>query len=160
MYTASSEDKNDSAVASKREKSRHIYWSRPQRLDEPLRDENISDEEVRQVEAVTDEIYPGAIVNISGVTSGCPCEDGPSCTSQVWVVAYRDGRNDGLMLSKIDDDWVVGPLQQWWLAWDKLQSRKRATLSTREPGYRENYLKLREEQQKLQDAYPTCAPEV
>ncbi len=66
-----------------REKLDRAYEIRPRRIDEPLRAANIGDEEVREVEAIASERYPGALVNISGVTDGCPCEEGPSCDSQV-----------------------------------------------------------------------------
>ena len=82
--------------------------SRPVRIDGPLRYENISDIEVREIETATRKVYPGAIVNISGVTTGCPCEDGPTCTDQVWIVAYRPERIKGLMLSRIDGRWGIG----------------------------------------------------
>ena len=93
-------------------KWRRIHQSRPHRLEGPLRYDNISDIEVREIEKEVREIMPGAIVNISGVTTGCPCEDGPKCTDQVWIVAYRPERSTGLMLSKIDGHWRVGPVQK------------------------------------------------
>ena len=155
---AYSQDQKASAPVSQRVKYRYLQ-SRPRRLDVPLREENISDEEVREIEAVTKGFFPGAIVNISGVTTGCPCEDGPQCTSQVWVVAYRGERNNGLALSRIDDKWKVGLLQQWWIHYDKLHRRMREIRISRNPGVLEKLKNLWEEQQRLQDVFPVCASE-
>ena len=41
------------------------------------------------------------IVNISGVVEGCPCEDGSTCTDQVWILASRPNQTVGLLLSKV-----------------------------------------------------------
>jgi hypothetical protein len=70
------------------------------------------------------QLQPGALVNIGTVVTGCPCEDGPSCTEQVWVVAYQPERSVGLVLSRIDGRWGIGPLQQWWLDYDDLEARR------------------------------------
>ena len=152
---------SDKKAARKAERARlsHIYKSRPRRLDVPLRVENISDEEVREIQAVTVKIYPGAIANISGVTEGCPCEEGPLCTSQVWVVAYRDSQYNGLMLSKVGDTWTVGLIQRWWLKYDELRSRLRAALSSQAPDRRDVYRKLFEKQYQFQETLPVCAPQ-
>ena len=92
--------------------------TRPRRRDGPFREINISDDEVREIQSVIRDVVPGAIVNISGVVVGCPCEDGAACTDQVWIVAYTPAISRGLQLSKIGDHWTVGPLQQWWLDYD------------------------------------------
>jgi len=152
---------NDKRAAWKAERARlsHIHKSRPRRLDVPLRTENISDEEVREIQAATAKIYPGAIANISGVTEGCRCEEGSLCTSQVWVVAYKDSRYDGLMLSRVGDAWTVGVVQHWWLKYDELRSRMRATLSSRAPDRRNVYRKLLDEQYQHQETFPVCVPQ-
>jgi len=36
-------------------------------------------------------IVPDTRLNISGVITGCDCEDGAGCSDQVWMVAYRPG---------------------------------------------------------------------
>jgi len=67
-----------------RDLDRRIIESEPTlsyRRSAPLREININDEEVRQIEAVVRELIPGAIVTISGVAQGCPCEDGPGCSA-------------------------------------------------------------------------------
>jgi hypothetical protein len=97
-----------------------VWDTRPQRLERPLRTENISDAEVSQIQAAVRGLVPGATVNIGGVTLGCPCEDGAGCTEQVWVVAYQREVSRGLMLSRIQDRWQIGPLQGWWLEHDAL----------------------------------------
>jgi hypothetical protein len=80
-----------------------------------LRENNINDEEVRQIEAIVRSVIPGAILNISGVGKGCPCEEGPECTAQVWTVIHSHGVTQPLTLSDIDEHWLIGPVQQWYL---------------------------------------------
>jgi hypothetical protein len=94
---------------------RRIIQTHPTRRDAPLRRANLSDDEAREIQSVMSPIYPGAILNISGVVTGCPCEEGPSCSDQVWVVPENDIKTDGAMLSRISGQWTVGPIQKWWL---------------------------------------------
>lgn len=155
---ASSQDKDKKSYWQlKQERSMRIYKTRPRRLDEPLRETNISDEEVREIEAVTGEIFPGSIVNIAGVTAGCPCEDGAMCDSQVWVVAYQDGRNDGLLLSRIDNQWTIGPVQRWWHQYQSIRAHMALVLATKSPDRGEQYRALLQQQSQLQEQFPLCA---
>ena len=94
--------------------------TRPVRRDTPLREQNITDLEVAQIEAEMESLFPGSIVYISAITTGCPCEDGPNCTELVWSIATLGNKSRGLALSNIDGKWQVGPLQQWWLDSDAL----------------------------------------
>jgi hypothetical protein len=80
-----------------------------------LRKTNLSDDEAREIQSVMSALYPGAILNISGVATGCPCEEGPSCSDQVWVVPHTVPATDGAVLSRINGRWGVGLIQQWWL---------------------------------------------
>jgi hypothetical protein len=51
----------------------YIMRTEPRRLDtQQLRSENITDEEVREVENVVG-ATPDSLLNISGVTAGCKC---------------------------------------------------------------------------------------
>jgi hypothetical protein len=152
--TASADEKADWAAA--RERTNQVIRSRPARLEGPLRVDNISDEEVRELEAVMDEHFPGAIVNIGGVTAGCPCEDGTSCDSQVWVVTHLAGESNGLMLSQIGDRWAIRPLQQWWLRRDHLYSLMRAALDSNATNRYETYRRFQEQQNQLQREFPFC----
>ena len=70
------------------------------------------------------QVRPGDIVNIGTVVSGCPCEDGSTCSDQVWVVAHSPGTSVGLLLSRINSHWVIGPVQQWWLDREDLYARR------------------------------------
>jgi hypothetical protein len=106
-----------------------IHASRPSRRDGPLRADNLTDEEVREIQAVVAGVHPGSIVNISGVVSGCPCEDGPACADQVWIVAFRANQNKGLQLAKVNGRWEIGPLQQWWLDLEKLTANRERYVS-------------------------------
>lgn len=112
----------------------------------PLRAVNINDEEVRQIEAVVHDVFPGAIVTISGVTQGCPCEDGPACSAQVTTAIYRDNTMRGLALSDIDEHWVIGPLQQWYLDSATL---RRTNLK--------DFAAYTAARQEMDNRYPTCA---
>ena len=81
---------------------------------EPLRYVNISDEELRQVELITVKHLPRATVNISPVVTDCPCEEGPMCSAQVYVVANTEDDSKAIQLSRVKDQWIVGVVQQWW----------------------------------------------
>ncbi len=109
-------------------KRRSIYRRaeelRPQRRDAPLRYLNISDEEVREVQAISVKFLPRAMVNISPVVTDCPCEEGPTCTAQVYVVATTGTATRGLQLSRLNERWTVGTVQQWWSRRDALVMSK------------------------------------
>jgi len=97
---------------------------RPRRRDEPLRYLNITDEEVRQVQLVSLKYLPRAMVNISPVVTNCPCEEGPDCSAQVYVVASTDVNSKGLQLSRLRNQWMVGVVQQWWIRRDAMHAPK------------------------------------
>ena len=105
-------------------KRRRIYETRPARRDWPLRYLNVSDKEVLEIKAAALEVVPRSIVNISGVTSGCPCEEGPACNAQVWIEAMGPDKSRGLQLSKIGPNWTIGTIQTWWLELESLQARR------------------------------------
>lgn len=127
------------------EKERRAYALRPSRRDSPLRYQNISDNEVREIQSVALAVVPRAIVNISGVVVDCPCEDGPQCSEQVWLLASTPGKTVGLLLSKIGGAWVIGPVQQWWLNYEDL-----SRASNLEPSA---YWDARDQ---MIDAFPAC----
>ncbi len=102
---------------------RRAHELRPRRRDEPLRYENITDMEVREIQAVAAKFVPKAIVNISPVVTGCPCEEGPQCTDQVYIVASSLDDSVGLQLSRVKNAWQVGVVQRWWLRYDALRAR-------------------------------------
>ncbi len=123
---------------------------KPERRDSPLRYENITDEEVREVQAAAAEILPREYVSINGVVNGCPCEDGLKCTNQIWIVARKFGNAAGLLLSKIDGHWVIGPVQRWYLRYEEMNRRhsRSATHAQR--------LKDLEESQQMLEELPAC----
>lgn len=123
------------------ELGKRINALRPQRRDGPIRAENIKDAEVRELQAVTAAYLPGSVVNIGPVVVGCPCEDGSGCTDQVWVLAHRDDKTSGLLLSKISNQWRIGPVQLWWREYEKLLVRKVGP----------------DAEDKLKEQFPTCA---
>ena len=97
---------------------------RPRRRDMPMRELNITDNEVREIQVITNRYLLDSMLNISPVVAGCPCEDGPLCTDQVYVVATTAAQTVSLQLSRIRNAWVVGPVQQWWLRYGELKSRE------------------------------------
>jgi len=115
-----------------------IEATRPYPRVTPSRPENIRDEEVREIQRVIAEILPDTIVNSSTVVTGCTCEDGPTCSDQVWVIAYRPGRSKGVLLSRINGAWRVGPVQHWWLEYEKLERRFRADYNA-EDAFKEQF---------------------
>jgi hypothetical protein len=133
-----------------RDLQRRIATLDPNRYRSPtsLRDLDISDEEVLQIEAVVREIIPGAIVMISGVAKGCPCEDGPGCSAQVWIAVHLPKETRALEISDINDHWAIGPVQQWYLDSAELQRSKYPTSA--------DYNAARD---ALSDRFPTCSIE-
>ena len=121
---------------------------RPQRRDSPARYQNISDDEVREVQSAAAEVLPRSFVSIGTVVTGCPCADGPKCTDQVWVVAANRKRSLGLLLSEIDGTWVIGPVQRWWLHHDALAASQESFRSYGDYQRAEEELKLE---------FPACA---
>ena len=81
---------------------------RPRRRDEPLRYLNISDNEVREIQLMAEKYLPKVLLNISPVVTGCPCEEGPQCTDQVYIVAESGQSSRGLQMSRVRNAWVVG----------------------------------------------------
>jgi hypothetical protein len=98
--------------------------TRPVRRDGPLRTQNLSDDEVREIESIAQSVMPGGLVNVSGVVTGCPCEEGANCSDQVWTVVYRPDQTKGLQLSRLSGHWAIGAVQQWWLDYDSLWARR------------------------------------
>jgi hypothetical protein len=118
---------------------REIPSSEPQLPSRPARRENISDEEVREVQDAALQVYPDFIVVISGVTDGCTCEEGSQCSAQVGLALNRNNVTRSLVLSKINSHWRIGAVQNWFLKyhefernhprptnWDDLQDWERA----------------------------------
>jgi hypothetical protein len=120
---------------------------RPQRRDAPLRELNITDEEVREIQGVTRSYIPDSYVNISSVVTGCPCEEGPGCEDQVYVLADAGSRTVGLQLSRIEKKWKVGEVQKWWLANDRLLAKR----DTMDP------IEFHNAMMKLAREFPVCA---
>ena len=122
----------------------------PKRRDEPLRYLNITDNEVREIQLVAEKYIPKVLLNISPVVTGCPCEEGPQCTDQVYIVAENGQGSRGLQLSRVKNAWVVGTVQQWYFRYEELLTRERKT----------NYLdQMRAESELFRD-FPVCVGEL
>jgi hypothetical protein len=123
------------------------FQLRPHRIDTPMREINLSDGEVREIEAIAGKYAMHSMLNISPVIAGCACEEGPLCTDQVYVVATTPDETVGLQLSRVRNAWTVGPVQQWWLQFDKLRARK-ATM---------DYAKYVDAKNRMLLEFPMCA---
>lgn len=134
----------DLRLAELESRARQLY---PRRRDTPLRDLNISDGEVREVQEIARKHRMPEITNISAVVTGCPCEEGGTCTEQVFIVGQFEGRAHGLQLSRRKNAWGIGMVQQWWLEYAALQARKR-TMDFR------SYMQARD---RLLLEFPQCA---
>jgi hypothetical protein len=99
---------------------------RPRRRDEPLRELNLSDDEVREIQQEIREIVPPEYMNISPVVSGCVCEEGPDCSAQVFVVSLQGTGSRGVQLSRVARAWKIGAVQKWWLEYDALEFRAKS----------------------------------
>jgi hypothetical protein len=128
-------------------RAREIY---PGRRDTPLRDLNISDGEVREVQTIAARYLPRALVNISPVVRECPCEEGPNCTAQVYVLASAKGKTSGLQLSRTKEVWDVSVVQKWWLKHDAI--RRQDTGNT----FLDDYLAQKARNDLLEE-FPLCA---
>jgi len=139
------------ASYSSRPDPRFRAWQlRPKRRDEPLRYVNISDYEVREIQLVAEKYLPKVLLNISPVVTGCPCEEGPQCTDQVYIVAESGQSSKGLQLSRVKNAWVVGSVQQWYLKYEELL--------TRVP--KMNYLDQMRAESELFREFPVCVGEL
>lgn len=112
----------------------------------PVRYLNISDDEVREVQAAASEVVGNVLVTIAEVTEKCPCEDGDACTDQVWVWAYKPSGTVGLLLSKVDGHWTIGAVQRWWLSHENLQEHK----------FKGDYFGFKEAERDLLWQFPKC----
>ena len=126
------------------------YELRPQRRDEPLRYLNISDNEVREIQLVAEKYLPKSLLNISPVVTGCPCEEGPQCTDQVYIVAETAQSSKGLQMSRVRNAWIVGSVQQWWLKYDALGASSGQM----------NYAKYESAMNELVRDFPMCVGEL
>ena len=139
--------------------SERMQKTRPARRDAPLRELNLSDIEVREIQSVVLRILPGSILNISGVVTGCPCEEGPGCSDQVWTVAHRAAKTLGLQLSRIDGRWALGVLQQWWSDKEKLEHWWSDSAKRERARSHAAYVAYDKAQQALYDRFPVCTAE-
>mgnify|MGYP006297859761 CR=1 FL=1 len=135
------------------ERRSYIASTRPKRIETYLRKENISDDEVREIQDAARSVLPDAIVNIAGVTSACPCEEGPECSAQVWVVGHEPGETVGLMFSRIAGHWGIGLVQSWWLRYDEWRASRPSW------GNRAEWIAWRDAQEALFAIFPSCGIE-
>jgi hypothetical protein len=126
-------------------RSRQLY---PRRRDTPLRYLNITDSEVRELQVIARKYRMSELLNISPVVEGCPCEEGGTCTEQVFIVGRVDQKVYGLELSRRKNLWTVGVVQRWWL--------ERAALEAREKVM--DIRSFQNARDRLLLEFPQCAP--
>ena len=148
--SASAQSTTDAQLCEDFEQYRYIRTVEPARPNRSLRQDNITDEEVREVQRAALEVYPDSIVSISGVTDGCDCEDGSRCTAQVWLALSRENQTRSLVLSKIDGHWKIGAVQSWSLQYVAHQA------SFPGFGFGARQTAWHQENQRLLDSFPTC----
>jgi hypothetical protein len=129
---------------------RRAHELRPQRRDTPMRYLNLSDNEMREVQEVASKHLSRTVLNVSPVIEGCPCEEGPMCTDQVYVVTHASGKPVGLQLSRVNKVWKVGVVQLWWLKYDALRAKVNAA----------NYEKFLRAESDLYREFPICVGEL
>jgi len=110
-----------SIEAKSREVFLRAYELHPKRRDEPLREQNISDYEVREIQELVKEYIPREFLNISPVVIGCVCEEGADCSAQVYIVGLAGEHARGLQLSRVAKAWRIGAVQKWWLEFYALE---------------------------------------
>jgi hypothetical protein len=119
----------------------------PRRRDAPMRELNLTDDEVREIQVATKSWLPNSYLNISPVVTGCPCEDGPGCKEQVYILADAGDKSAGLMLSRIRNEWKVGDVQKWWLRYAQLL----------EAGKKMDWLEYQRAELKMAREFPVCS---
>ena len=115
----------DALVAKRMDMQTRAFELRPRRRDEPLRYVNLSDNEMREIQQVAQSYLSKTVLNVSPVVEGCPCEEGPMCTEQVYVVTLASGKATGLQLSRVKKVWKVGVVQMWWSRYDALREQQK-----------------------------------
>src|SRR4051812_7093184 len=130
-----------------RQRAHELY---PARRDAPLRELNISDNEIREVEAIAYKYLPRTTINISPVVADCPCEEGLACNAQVYVVSTVKDRWRGLQLSHMNNHWQLGVVQEWWLRFQAIRDPHTGD------SFLDYYLRRRAESE-LYEEFPVCA---
>jgi hypothetical protein len=126
-------------------RSRQLY---PRRRDTPLRYLNISDSEVREVQAIARKYQMSELLNISPVVEGCPCEEGGTCTEQLYIVGAIDKQAQGLLLSRRRNLWTLSVVQRWWLERAALEARQKVM----------DFRSFENAWERLLLEFPQCAP--
>jgi hypothetical protein len=143
-------DAREAQLLKRAEIERRAYELRPRRRDAPMRYLNLSDNEMREIQGVASEHLSNTVLNVSPVIEGCPCEEGPMCTDQVFVVTHASGKSVGLQLSRVKKVWKVGVVQLWWLRYDALGAQKSSM----------DYQKFMRTESELYRDFPICVGEM
>jgi len=86
-----------------------------------VRDENITDEEVLQIESAVSSFTKGQINYIGIVNGYCSCMDGPDCKATVDLTVKSPLETKLYELSQIKGTWQVGPRLKIGLEYKKLK---------------------------------------
>lgn len=87
-----------------------------------LRDENITDQEVREIQSLVQSFTYGEINYIGGVLDSCHCTEGPECTATLDIAVVSDLGTKQYELSLQSKKWELGKTQRWLLEYEKLMS--------------------------------------
>jgi len=88
-----------------------------------IRDKNISDEEVHQIEVAVFAFSKGDINYIGVVKDYCSCMDGPECKATVDITVKNSLNTNLYELSQIKGVWQVGPRLHYALEYKKLKKQ-------------------------------------
>jgi hypothetical protein len=129
--------------------------ARIQPLDN-YREENITDEEVREIQKVVAEKIPGSILRIGPVTVGCQCSERPGCTNEVVLVVSNAARTIQATFARVKKVWQLSEATRLELRRQQL-AEKRRLLSSVPPADQAAYRKeLDRETELLKNDMPDC----
>lgn len=125
------------------------------RLKRTLREENIRDQEVKEIQGEVAARMLGDIRHIGPVWAECPCEEGPQCSGQVTVTLSKQERTTGVTFSKLADKWRVSVTEDWDRRYRAFREKYRnySYGSSAEPRKAKNYV---DELQALRNGMPEC----
>lgn len=95
-----------------------------------LREENITDSEVRELQKIVAERTPGTIVQFGPVTVGCACGESPSCTHQVMLTVERASPYTAVQFSRVKGTWQLSERQILALRSEQIRQRRLALSKT------------------------------
>jgi len=121
-----------------------------------LRYENISDEEVLEIQHAVSQATSGAIVNIGSATTDCLCEKPPTCSAQVIVLIAKPNKSERFRLSRMDGHWQLSAQTKWELRYDAFEARYKDALNQRRADRARLIVAYEKEREQLLAEEPQC----